>query len=503
MVHRWKQSYRLAVVAMSLVCLHTTPLRAVDDLLLTVAPGSESVLPGDTVTVTLDVANLSSEINGVQALFSYDASVLSLFSIITTDLNLFAPSAGWVDIHFSDNNGDIVYAVVINGGFIIADDTIATMTFDVIDEGMTGLTFTSGIDPFLTKLTVASDNSTILPPTTNSLLITSTCSDGVFCNGLETFDGLICQPGSDPCFGQTCDEINDLCFSPIHVVDLEVFYADRFRVCVGGDRDGLTCFDNDPAFACTGTSPTPNGTCTGPEQADPSHHFLASGTIANTNNIINYTEGITGIRVIFDNIVTYATTPDAAFLFEWSNLPECVGGDRDGLICFVDNDCTGTTPTPNGTCEVLFEPVLNVATNVSVTSIDVNGQTEVSITIADGHIRRRWLRVTLIASDISSNGSLLDGELIGNPILFPSGDGTPDGDAVFYLGQISADVDDNRKVELTDPGLIRNCVCFNPFLQAPITEMFDVDKDGHVVLTDVGKARAEVNPFFTLTLISP
>lgn len=500
MVYRWTQSFRLAVIAMSLVCLHTTPLRAVDDLLLTVAPGSESVLPGDTVTVTLDVANLSSEINGVQALFSYDTSVLSLFSIITTDLNLVAPSAGWVDIHFSDNNGDIVYAVVINGGFIIADDTIATMTFDVIDEGVTGLTFTSGIDPFLTKLTVANDNTTILPITSNSLVITSTCSDGVFCNGLETFDGFICQPGSDPCFGQTCDELNDLCFSPIHVVDLEVFYANRYRVCVGGDRDGLTCFNDN---ICAGTDPIPNGTCTGLEQADPSHHFLANGSMANVDNIINYTEGITGIRVIFDNIVNYATTPDAAFLFEWSKLPECAGGDRDGLTCFVDGDCTGTSPTPNGTCEIFFEPLLDVATNVTVTSVDVNGQTVVSITIANGYVNRRWMKVTLIAAEISSNGSLLDGELSGNPILFPSGDGTPDGDAVFYLGQIPADVDGNRKTELTDPGLIRNCTCFNPFLQAPITETHDVDKDGKVVLTDVGKARANVNPFFTLKLISP
>ncbi|MCH7813102.1 MAG: hypothetical protein IID40_03685 [Planctomycetes bacterium] len=35
------------------------------------------------------------------------------------------------------------------------------------------------------------------------------CDDGLFCNGAETCDaGAICQAGSDPCPGQTCDEVN-------------------------------------------------------------------------------------------------------------------------------------------------------------------------------------------------------------------------------------------------------------------------------------------------------
>ncbi len=41
--------------------------------------------------------------------------------------------------------------------------------------------------------------------------IDSECDDGVFCNGAETCVGIFCQAGTDPCPGQTCDEVNDQC----------------------------------------------------------------------------------------------------------------------------------------------------------------------------------------------------------------------------------------------------------------------------------------------------
>ena len=41
------------------------------------------------------------------------------------------------------------------------------------------------------------------------------CNDGLFCNGVETCDpALDCQTGSDPCPGQNCDEVGDLCIAP-------------------------------------------------------------------------------------------------------------------------------------------------------------------------------------------------------------------------------------------------------------------------------------------------
>ena len=43
----------------------------------------------------------------------------------------------------------------------------------------------------------------------------------------------------------------------------------------------------------------------------------------------------------------------------------------------------------------------------------------------------------------------------------------------------------------------------NPFVSVPITNLFDVDKSGKVVLKDVGEARLDANPFFQLPMISP
>ncbi len=43
----------------------------------------------------------------------------------------------------------------------------------------------------------------------------------------------------------------------------------------------------------------------------------------------------------------------------------------------------------------------------------------------------------------------------------------------------------------------------NPFASVPITNSFDVDKSGKVLLTDVGEARLDANPFFQLPVITP
>jgi len=40
------------------------------------------------------------------------------------------------------------------------------------------------------------------------------CPDEFFCNGAETCVSGVCQPGSDPCSGQPCDEENDRCEPP-------------------------------------------------------------------------------------------------------------------------------------------------------------------------------------------------------------------------------------------------------------------------------------------------
>ena len=129
------------------------------------------------------------------------------------------------------------------------------------------------------------------------------------------------------------------------------------------------------------------------------------------------------------------------------------------------------------------------------------GGTTVTIIITDDHVRKRWLKVTIDAAQFTGNGVALDGEMSGNPVALPSGDGTPAGDAVFYVGNQPGDVDDDEKTVLADVGLIRGAA--NPFLSVPISNVFDVDKSGKVVLLDVGEARLDANPFFKLPTITP
>ncbi len=207
--------------------------------------------------------------------------------------------------------------------------------------------------------------------------------------------------------------------------------------------------------------------------ADPSKSLLATGGTATNSNISNTVFGITGVRITFDTVVTFATTPADAFSFEWT--------------------------TGSGT---VFSAVPDVALNFTITSMDPGGQTVVDIVIANNFVKRRWLKVTCLASQVSLGGSCqMDGELSGNPMLLPSGDGMPGGDAICYIGNVPGDVDADQKTLIDDAVAIRAQV--NPFVNVPITNVFDVDKDGKVLINDAVAARAEVNPFFTLPLITP
>lgn len=592
MQRRRRTGLAFALSAVTAVVMGAAPAQAVNDLALVVAPGSESVNPGGTVTLTLEISNLVEAINGVQVLIGYDASILSLADLTPTTLSLTPPAAGWMEVAFSDAAGAVTWTGIITEGATAANHTIATLTFDVIDEGVTSVVFQADALPFATKLTTF-DNETVFPTKVNSGAITSQCDDGEFCNGVETFDGLVCQPGSFPCddmvdcTDDSCDEVTDTCSSIPSDVNCDdgLFCngnetCDAVLDCLAGTfpcddmvdctddacdentdtcsslpndancDDGLFCNGSescDAVLDCMGgTAPCDDGVdctvdicdevgdvcvftpddlfcddgvfCNGAETCDavldcqpsvdpcaplicdegsdsclspihvanvelfyagrlgnapnPSRAFLAPGSTATQDNITNYMRGITGIRVTFDTLVTFATTARDAFSFEWT---------------------TGT-----GT---LFSSVTDAASMISATASDVGGVTVVDIVIVNDHVRRRWLKVTIDAAQVTSGGVALDGELTGNPLVLPSGDGTPGGNSVFVIGNLSGDVDNDRKTTLTDIGLIRGQV--NPFVTVPITNIFDVDKDGKVQLADVGAARVDVNPFVTLPLITP
>jgi hypothetical protein len=343
----------------------------------------------------------------------------------------------------------------------------------------------------------------------------TTCSDGTFCNGLETCDGAgTCLTSTDPCAPLICDEASDICVAPMHVAGLEVFYAGRFGTCAGGLDAGLVCSDDNACrdAVCDLSSPSPDLSrhflagaapllcvgggneglacvndadctvcvgginaglpCTG--AADCSGGACPAGICASSKleNITNYMLGITGIRVSFDTVVSFATTADAAFTFEWTS--------------------------PTGT---IFSPVTDAATAITVTQTITGGATVVDIVLADNHVRQRWLKVSIDATQVTALGVELDGELLGNPVVLPSGNGTPGGDAVFYLGNTPGDVTADRKNTLTDIGRIRLQV--NPALRVTVENIYDVDKSVKIQLADVGLARLDLNPAFALPLISP
>jgi hypothetical protein len=208
------------------------------------------------------------------------------------------------------------------------------------------------------------------------------------------------------------------------------------------------------------------------DEPDPSHPFLAPGSTATNANITNYELGITGIRVFFDDVVSFAGNPKDAFTFEWT---------------------TGMGST--------FSPVTDVATMITVTTSVDAGRTVAAIVIANDHVKKRWLKVTLEAAQVSLGGCVLDGELSGNPVLLPSGDGVGGGDAVFCLGSLPGEVTGDRKVMFDDVGAVR--LAMDIFTPVPITDIYDVDKDGKVLFGDVNAARAAMDIFFTLPLISP
>ncbi|RME38168.1 MAG: hypothetical protein D6788_07990, partial [Planctomycetota bacterium] len=263
-------------------------VQAVDDLSLNVAAGSTNVQPGDTVTVTLDVANLSAAINGVQIRIQYDTTIMTLVDVAPTDLvaaGLITTGTGWTEVSQTDTSGAVDWSAVINGGSISVDHTVATLTFTVIDEGVTSVTFRPDADPFFTKLTRASDSTTILPNKIDSGTITSSCDDGLACTTDTVVGGLcqhtivaagtVCRASTGPCDpAEVCDGVSGACptdaLSPAGTVcRASAGACDPAEVCDGVSAGcpadslepaGTVCRAStglcDPQEVCDGATPT-------------------------------------------------------------------------------------------------------------------------------------------------------------------------------------------------------------------------------------------------------
>lgn len=140
------------------------PVFAVNDLSLVVAPGSGLVQPGDTVTVTLDVANLTAALNGVQSFIHFDPTLLSYTGVT---VNTTVGGVGWTVGINQVNQGDLDFLATMNGGATAVNHSVATFTFTALAEGSTDLTFRPDQLPVATKLTTF-DNSVIMPAKTDS-----------------------------------------------------------------------------------------------------------------------------------------------------------------------------------------------------------------------------------------------------------------------------------------------------------------------------------------------
>lgn len=141
------------------------------------------------------------------------------------------------------------------------------------------------------------------------------CDNGLFCDGAETCDPVLdCQAGSDPCPGQGCDEVND--------------------VCTACDNDG-TCETGEDCNNC------------------PNDCFSGSGADPN-NNVCETADGEDCLTAPNDCNSKLNGNPNGRYC--------CGDGAAEFGVTCADSRCTGNgntctdVPTPSsccgdGTCE--------------------------------------------------------------------------------------------------------------------------------------------------------
>ncbi len=166
--------------------------RADNELALVVAPGSLFVQQGDEVAVDLVVRNLTRPINGVQALMSYDDNVMTLLEIDPGQ----AGAQPWTELAQADDDGALLYALILLGGSTDADGMAATLRFRAIAPAVTSIGFLPDYPPefpgLATKLTDAVTADAIPPSRIESGDVSiGACDDDLWCTS-DGFDGVQC-----------------------------------------------------------------------------------------------------------------------------------------------------------------------------------------------------------------------------------------------------------------------------------------------------------------------
>jgi hypothetical protein len=103
------------------------------------------------------------------------------------------------------------------------------------------------------------------------------CDDGLFCNGAETCDALLdCQAGGDPCPGQGCDDVNDVCVGVCDnngICEINEICGTCPNDCISGTTPGAGCGnglceagDGEDCLSCPQD-------CNGKQNGRPSNRF--------------------------------------------------------------------------------------------------------------------------------------------------------------------------------------------------------------------------------------
>lgn len=191
-----------------------TPASAVNDLGLTVPQECRLVRPGDTVTVTLDVSDLTAPINGVQALMHYDTRVLRLTGV--------GPGAvegrDWAEAYEIDRNGDVAYVVALLAGSTSSDHTVATLTFTAVSEGETAVRFRPDDPPLRSKLTRAASREVFVPSGSDSDVIVVTAESALSAAEVQPLDESASHPGAPAAGIESSGKTTDQSFGSIATV---------------------------------------------------------------------------------------------------------------------------------------------------------------------------------------------------------------------------------------------------------------------------------------------
>ncbi|MBX3396859.1 MAG: lamin tail domain-containing protein [Phycisphaerae bacterium] len=116
----------------------------------------------DSVTIQLRASDLDDPINGVQALLHFDPEILGSPTVQAGD-GAGSPWDAAIVTPIESAPGDLTLGCVLLGSSASTDSVVARLTFPVVSNGTTAISFRQGQAPFHTKLTLSSDNTTVYP----------------------------------------------------------------------------------------------------------------------------------------------------------------------------------------------------------------------------------------------------------------------------------------------------------------------------------------------------